>query len=62
MTGTTFAHSRVVCKLNGGGMNILYEAEDLPIRPLLRIEFNPKNFRASGKEGLRLRSVIRICG
>ena len=45
MTGTTFAHSRVVRRLNGGGMNILYEAEDLPIRPLLRIEFNPKHFR-----------------
>ena len=38
MTGTTLAHYRVVCKLSGGGMSILCEAEisDLPAALPLR--------------------------
>jgi len=53
MTGTTFAHSRVVRKLSGGGMSIFARGET-PICASFASELIQDIFGTSGKQVSRL--------
>jgi eukaryotic-like serine/threonine-protein kinase len=51
-TGRTIAHYRVLERLGGGGMGVVYKAEDLTLSRFVSLKFLPDNL-VQGKKDRR---------
>src|SRR5437773_10200955 len=59
MIGQTISHYRIIGKLGGGGMGVVYECEDVRLSRHVGIKFNSEKLMADKKSMARFESAAR---